>query len=197
MNIEFLATVAVMLAIRSPAATCMSRRWVCRCRAGATAITTASRSPAASRSGYGRSPRPLRRASEPSNGPRTARYRRSASSSTSPTPRRSPRRPGSSSKPDTRCCTELARSHGARRSLGCSHPRARSSASPTRPCFTTDSNPRSTNLRAAAGPRSAARTALAYTPERPQASAERVTSSASSVACSRPTVVSRRIRMLR
>jgi hypothetical protein len=36
----------------------------------------------------------------------------------------------------------LARSHGARRSLGCSHPRARSSASPTRPCCTTDSSPR-------------------------------------------------------
>jgi hypothetical protein len=51
------------------------------------------------------------------------------------------RRHGTSSRPDMSRCMELARNHGARQSLGCSHPRARSSASPTRPCYTTDSSP--------------------------------------------------------
>lgn len=142
MNIEFLATVAMIAPDPSTAATCMSRRWVSRCRARVTGVTTASRSPAASRSGSGRSRRPLRPASGPTSGPQSDRYRRSASSSTSPMPLQSTRRHGSSSRPAMSCCMELARSHGARRSLGCSHPRARSSASPTRPCCTTDSSPR-------------------------------------------------------
>ena len=73
--------------------------------------------------------------------PRSCRCRKSASSLMSPTPPRSLRRHGSSSRQVMSCCTDLARNHGARRSRGCSHQRARSSASPTHPRCTTDSSP--------------------------------------------------------
>ena len=78
----------------------------------------------------------------PTSGPQSGRCPRSASSSMWPPPPRSLRPHGSSSRPAMSCCTELARSHGARRSLGCSPWRARSSASPTHPCCTTDSSAR-------------------------------------------------------
>jgi len=48
--------------------------------------------------------------------PAERRYRSSASSSTSPMPLRSTRLQANSSRPAISCCTELARSHGARRS---------------------------------------------------------------------------------
>jgi hypothetical protein len=69
---------------------------------------------------------------------------------------------GSSSRPAMSCCMELARSHGARRSPGCNHPRAPSSASPTRPCCTADSSPRiqQSHLPAVAEPRITAGAAL-------------------------------------
>ena len=142
MNIEFLATVAVIAPDPINSRNLYVEALGLPLQGEGDGYTTASRSPAASRSGSGRSPRPRRRASEPTTGPQSGRYRRSASSSTSPTPLQSTRRHGSSNRPAMSCCMELARSYGARRSLGCSHPRARSSASPTRPCCTTDSSPR-------------------------------------------------------
>src|SRR5579863_3767648 len=111
----------------------------CRSKAKATVITTASRSRAVSPSGSGRSPKPRSRASAPTSGLRSGRCRRSASSLTSPTPPKSDRRHGSSSRQAMSYCTGLARNRGVRRSRGCRHRRARSSASRTRPCCTTDS----------------------------------------------------------
>jgi len=70
--------------------------------------------------------------------PADGRSRRSASSSTLPMPLPSTRQHRSSSRPAMSYCMELAMSDGARRSLGCSRPRARSSASPTPPSCTTD-----------------------------------------------------------
>ena len=57
-----------------------------------------------------------------------------------PTPLRSLRRHKTSNTRAMSYCMELVRSHGARRSRGCSRPKARSSASPTRRCCTTDAD---------------------------------------------------------
>ena len=125
MNIEFVATVAVIAPDPMDSRSCMSRRWVSRCTARVTAITTASRSPAASRSGSGHSPRLLKPASAPTDGLQSDPYRRSASSSMCPAPTPWFLLHWNSSRPDMICCTKPGRNHGVRQLRGFNHPRAR------------------------------------------------------------------------
>ncbi len=66
-------------------------------------------------------------------------YRRSVSSSMWTAQMRSLQQPKSLNMTASTCCMDRGWSHGARQSLGCSHPRARSSVSPTRRCCTTES----------------------------------------------------------
>jgi hypothetical protein len=127
MNIKFLSTVAVITPDPPPAESCISTRSVYR--SAVMSISTASRSPAASRSGSGRCHTPLKRASGPRNGQPTGRHRRPVSSSTLPAPQQSARRPANSSKRATSCCTHHARSRGVKQWPGCSRRRAQSSVS--------------------------------------------------------------------
>ena len=86
MNIEFLATVAVIAP--DPAASCELYVGALGLPLEAWAMATANGSPVASRSGSGRYPRPPRLASARRGGQRSVLCLRSASNSMLATPRR-------------------------------------------------------------------------------------------------------------